>query len=237
MTNEIQKVSALEIPSADTPFTQVNQYGDHSVHVDHVENLTVRVIENQGSPTEDNNGVPYVPLTPTRYDSTTRIIYLGTDEVKLPVQLTPQNKISQQDLPYVNALCEVYSEKINGVVTPDAIDSLSPTLRRNFAEQRKAYYSAESIQRSVREVFADGEKQFKDLKMDAFDGISDTYFDDRHASGYDRLLAVLDKVTNITLSKSALVNIIGLIANLEKKGICHILVNDGTIKSWVDIDE
>ena len=32
-------------------------------------------------------------------------------------------------------------------------------------------------------------------------------------------------------------NIIGLIANLEKKGICHILVNDGTIKSWVNIDE
>ena len=124
-------------------------------------------------------------------------------------------------------------------MTPDTIGTLSNTLRRNFAEQRKAYYSAESIHRSVREVFADGDKQFQHGNAGSlFRGaISDTLFDDRHTSGYDRLLAVLDKVTNITLSKSSFMNIIGLIANLEKKGICHILVNDGTIKSWVNIDE
>ena len=32
-------------------------------------------------------------------------------------------------------------------------------------------------------------------------------------------------------------NIIGLIGSLEKKGVCHILVNDDVIKSWVNIDE
>ena len=32
-------------------------------------------------------------------------------------------------------------------------------------------------------------------------------------------------------------SIIGLIGNLEKKGVCHILVNDDVIKSWVNIDE
>ena len=131
----------------------------------------------------------------------------------------------------------MYAEKISQAVTPTDISSLSPSLRHNFAEQRKAYYSAESIQRSVREVFADGEKQFDVLKSDAFDGISDTYYDDRHQSGYDRLLAVLDKITNTTLTKSSLLNIAGLIGNLEKKGICHILVNDDVIKSWVNIDE
>ena len=104
MANEILKGSVPAIPSAGAPITQVNQYGDRSVHADHVENLNVTVIENQGSPTEDENGVPFVPLTPTRYDSTTRIIYLGTEEVKLPVQLTPQSSISPQELPYVNAL-------------------------------------------------------------------------------------------------------------------------------------
>lgn len=76
MANEILKGSVPAIPSAGAPITQVNQYGGRSVHADHVENLNVTVIENQGSPTEDENGVPFVPLTPTRYDSTTRIIYL-----------------------------------------------------------------------------------------------------------------------------------------------------------------
>ena len=28
-----------------------------------------------------------------------------------------------------------------------------------------------------------------------------------------------------------------LIGNLEKKGICHILVNDGTIESWVHVND
>jgi hypothetical protein len=34
-----------------------------------------------------------------------------------------------------------------------------------------------------------------------------------------------------------LVNIVGLIGNLEKKGICHMLVNDERIRSWVVIDD
>jgi len=36
----------------------------------------------------------------------------------------------------------------------------------------------------MREVFADGEKQFDAIKKDAYDGISDTYYDVRHQTGY-----------------------------------------------------
>ena len=223
--------------STGTSFTQLNQYGEHSISINTVNELKMTIIDNQGSPVKDENGMPFVPLSPTRYDCTNRIIYLGTEKIRLPVELTPQNDISPQELPYVNALCDVYAERINRVVTIETLNSLPPALHRNFAEQRKAYYSAESIRHSVREVFSDGDKQFLSLEEDAYDGISDTYYSDRHSSGYDRLLAVLDKVTSITLSKSAIMKIIGLIGNLEKKGICHILVNDGKIKSWVNIDE
>lgn len=224
-------------PDLPTSVTTVNQYGDRSIHAGHVENLTVNVFENQGSAAADDNGIPFVPITPTRYDSTTRIIYLGNEQIKLPVQLVPQNEIATHELPYINALCEVYAEKISKAVTPDSLDTLPNSLRRNLSEQRMSYYGAESIQRSVRDVFADGEQQFQNLKDDAFDGISTTYYDDRHTTGYERLQAVLEKITNTTLSKSSLMNIVGLIGNLEKKGICHILVNDERIKSWVNIDE
>jgi hypothetical protein len=180
---------------------------------------------------------PLTPITPTRYDSGSRTIYLGTDEVVLPVQLVPQSELEQHELPYIDALCEVYAEKISQEVTPDLISTLPPLYRRHFAEQRKAYYGAESVHRSVREVFADGEMQFNTLKEDAFEGIEPTYFDDSYVSGYDRLRAVLEKITSTTLTKSALVNIVGLIGNLEKKGICHMLVNDERIRSWVVIDD
>lgn len=186
-------------------------------------------------PKEDE--LPLSPITPTRYDSNSRIIYLGTDEVVLPVQLVPQSAIETHELPYINALCEVYAEKISQEVTPDSIATLPSMYKRHFAEQRKAYYSAESVRHSMREVFVDGEQQFSALKDDAYDGIEPTYYNDNYATGYDRLRAVLEKITSTTLTKSALVNIIGLISNLEKKGICHMLVNDERIRSWVVIND
>ena len=224
-------------PDLPTSVTEVNQYGERSIHAEHVENLTVNVFNNQGSADTDDNGIPYMPITPTRYDSVKRIIYLGNEHIKLPVQLVLPNEITTRELPYINALCEVYAQKINEAVTPDSLNSLPTSLKRNLADQRKAYYSAEGIQRSVRDVFADGEQQFQNLKDDAYEGISPTFYDDRHSTGFERLQAVLEKITNTTLSKSAFINIAGLIGNLEKKGICHILVNDERIKSWVNIDE
>ena len=226
-------------PDLPTNVTEVNQYGEKAIHANHIDNLSVEVnvYGDQGSAPVDENGNPYVPIVPTRFDNVSRIIYLGNERIKLPVQLTPQSDIASHELPYINALCEVYAEKISKEVTPDSICTLPPALRRNFSDQRKAYYSAESVQRSVREVFVDGEQQFQNLKDDAFEGISQTYYDDRITNGYERLQAALEKITSTTLSKSALINIVGLISNLEKKGICHILVNDDVIKSWVNIDE
>lgn len=48
------------------------------------------------------------------------------------------------------------------------------------------------------------------------------------------VLEVLKKVSDIQLTKSKLMLIKNLIGNLERLGIVHILVNDETIKSWVD---
>lgn len=52
-----------------------------------------------------------------------------------------------------------------------------------------------------------------------------------------RLNAVLEKVTSTSLDRSILSQMRNLIGNLEKKGICHILVNDGTIESWVHVND
>lgn len=232
MSDDITKKTLSSPPS-----TEVNQYGDHPVHIDHVDNLSMNVFTDRNSSPTDDSGQPYTPITPTRFDSASRTIFLGNEQIKLPVQLTPQSMITPEELPYINALCEVYAEKLSKAVTPDTIDTLPLSLRRNYANQRKAYYSAESLQRSVREVFSDGEQQFQNLKEDAFKGISPTLYDDRLTNGYERLQAVLEKITSTTLSKSAFINVVGLIGNLEKKGICHILVNDDVIKSWVNLDE
>lgn len=47
-------------------------------------------------------------------------------------------------------------------------------------------------------------------------------------------MEVLKKVPDIQLTKSKLILMKNLFGNLERLGIIHILVNDETIKSWVD---
>ncbi len=217
----------------------IQQTGQSNVNVTNLPGGNVNLIQN--SPVEyDGNGVPYTPVNHVRFDSQNSIIYLGNEQVSIPVELVQPKLLTPEELPYVNALCDVYAEKLGkatGDITPDMIPSLSKNLQRHYASQRKAYYQAEYVKHVARETFADGDSQFAALKEDAYAGIEDTYYDENHATGYDRLKAVLDRITTISLTKSALINVVGLIGNLEKKGICHILVNDEKIKSWVDIDE
>ena len=88
----------------------------------------------------------------------------------------------------------------------------------------------------MRDAFVDGERQFSALKDDAYDGIEMVYFDEDHETGYVRLREVLKKITSTELAKSNLVNIKGFITNKTRKGVCHILVDDARVKSWVNTD-
>lgn len=233
MDNNKNSITTASVP------TSIKQIGDHNLNVNNENGGIVNFFQNP--PTDyDANGVPYTPVNHVRFDSQNSVIYLGNDQVKIPVELVQPELLTPEELPYVNALCDVYAEKLGkaiGDITPDNISSLPKNLQRHYSSQRKAYYQADYVQHIAREAFADGNQQFAVLKEDAYAGIEDTYFDEDHITGYDRLKAVLDRITTISLTKSALMNISGLIGNLEKKGICHILVNDETIKSWVDIDE
>lgn len=49
-------------------------------------------------------------------------------------------------------------------------------------------------------------------------------------------MEVLKKITSTSLNRSQLVKL-DIIGNAERKGLCHVLINDGYINSWVDIDE
>ena len=160
-------------------------------------------------------------------------LYIDGDVIELPIKLSDV-QIYDFEAGYISALCDAYAEVLSrDSVTVDDIPALPKKYQTNFYDQRKAYLSAESIQRSIREVYEDRENQFDVLKSDAYDGIKTTYFDD-YDNGYRRLLEVLKKVSDVQLTKSKLSLIKNLIGNLERLGIVHILVNDKTMMSWVD---
>ena len=184
---------------------------------------------------EVGEAVPPVPIQPARFVD--GAVYLPDgDVIKLSVALKPYKNINEATLPYIHALCEVYTERLAKEVTPKTTGELPEKLQRHLELQRQAYFDAKSIERSVRDAFVDGERQFDALKDDAYDGIEMVYFDENHETGYDRLQEVLKKITSTELAKSNLVNIKGFITNKTRKGICHILVDDARIKSWVNTD-
>ena len=163
-------------------------------------------------------------------------LHIGGEVITIHHLLVPDN-VEKQELDYIHALYEAYAEKLHKETFTDTdIPSLPKRYAENYKEQRIAYYSAVSVERSVRDIFDDGENEFSQLKEDAWHGINTTYWRD-HEDGYARLNAVLEKITSTSLDSSVLSQMKHLIGNLEKKGICHILVNDGVIESWVNVDE
>lgn len=160
-------------------------------------------------------------------------LYIDGDVIELPIKLSDA-QIYDFEADYISALCDAYAEALSrDSVTVDDIPALPKKYQTNFYDQRKAYLSAESIQRSISEVYEDGENQFDILKADAYDGIKTTFFDD-YDNGYRRLLEVLKKISDVQLTKSKLSLIKNLIGNLERLGIVHIMMNDKTMTSWVD---
>lgn len=164
-------------------------------------------------------------------------LYLENNNViKLPSTYETYDKNDAELLPYIIKLMEVYSEKAH--VEIKTLEQLKafPALNANLARQRKSYYSAEAMRRSVRDLFADGEDNLKLLETEIYDSIKETYYNIDIKDGYTRLYQVLMKAQEAQLNSTVLLNIKGLITIEERKGICHILINDGTIKSWVEVD-
>lgn len=138
---------------------------------------------------------------------------------------------------YVQALYEAYASALGrDHIGSEDIDSLPQRIRKNYKQQNEAFFYAEAVQHKVRELFDDGEEEFSKLKKDELTFIDNTYWK-KYDNGFERLVAVLDRAMETDLSASCLANIRNLINNLAKMGICHIMVEDGDIKSWVIDDE
>lgn len=137
---------------------------------------------------------------------------------------------------YVQALYEAYENKLKRKINADNIHTMPQRLQENYKEQNRAFFYADSVRHDIRELFDDGEEEFKKLKEDEMTYIRRTYwrpYDD----AFERLDAVLDRAMNADLSSSVLANMRNLINNLAKMGICQIMVEEGDIKSWVIEDE
>ena len=176
-----------------------------------------------------------LPSQTIYYDKSDGKLHVGGDEISIPKEIEPPQDIAPEEEKYICELLAAYAEAINSNdLSKTNLETLPEKYKRNFSDQRINYYSALRIDRFIRESFDKGEERSKKWKSETHDYIKDTLWDD-YENGYKRLLSVMKKVVDCSTT-SAVENIQNLIGPKEKKGTCHLLVNDGYVH-WVDKDE
>lgn len=159
-------------------------------------------------------------------------IRFGGRRLNMPDTLSPNETIESTELTYISALLEAYSDALG--IQINSIEALKAKNHRFFDHlnrQRKDYYAAETIRRFVRDTLTDS-RQFDILKEEIYNGIIDTHEQD-YDNGYDRLSADLKQAAKVNTSKCILDSKLHCIGNGERKGTCHMLVNDNVIR-WVN---
>lgn len=169
------------------------------------------------------------------YDAKDNTLHLGKKVIQLPDQAIPPEVPKPDEDLYIKALLAAYAHDLGRtVVLPEELAGLHRKYKENFSTSRISYYSAVRICRFLRESFTDAEEELELWKRQTKDYIIDTLNDD-YDSGYRRLVAVLKMVVNCTTT-AAVDSCNRLIGPNERKGVCHLLANEGEI-SWVFEDE
>ena len=156
--------------------------------------------------------------------------------VPRPAGLEIPEELESDELTYVTELLTAYADA-EGIVLPKESLTQYPKYKADFERRRKDYYAAETIRRGSRDVFGKKDPdQFDVLKDETYDGVIDVHSQD-FPHGFARLNKVMAQAATIRVDKCLLSRLPDWIGASEKKGVCHILVNDRRIQGWVANDE
>lgn len=162
--------------------------------------------------------------------------YLGNDVIDVSPIIFKEINIDFT-LPYIDELIKAYNDDLHtNIYNINNIDKLPSKYKFDFYEQKNNFYSAEVVHHSLRDVFDDGEEHFTTLKDEIFSGVYQSLIND-YPTAFIRLQQVMEKACIISIDKSIITQIKNYIGNSEKKGICHILVNEGKIKGWISDED
>ena len=151
---------------------------------------------------------------------------------KKPEAKVPK-RVQQTEIKYVMQLYAAYSEA-TGKPIKKASDLDPLDYRDDFEHHRKNYYKAELVCRETRDsVRPDEASPIEELKNEVEEGIYEA-----RRKPYDDALhkvdAVMEQASKVPISSWVDDATFRWIGPAEKKGVCHILVNDERFK-WVEV--
>lgn len=133
-----------------------------------------------------------------------------------------------EHLPYVKQLVKAYDSAHNEAISD--ITQIPKSYNRHFTDARKSFYKAEELRVLTRDNLS--EEIFMKLKDEIYDGVINTV-EETHDNGFKKAKAVEDKAVNIKIESNPLRE---TCQTIDKKGLCHHLVNDEKI-TWVEENE
>lgn len=161
----------------------------------------------------------------------TPLFYFRFGGTKKPVRrknMTFTSKIEEYEINYVNELLDVYTEKLGFPVTKDNIKK-HIKINEDFNENRSYFFSAESLNRNLRDVLSSNE-EFDNLKNEIYSGVSN-FAKREFKLSEEKMNEILHEATRTDLSSCVSYRYLHFVKNDDKKGICHHLVNEGRI-TW-----
>ena len=153
-----------------------------------------------------------------------------TDNIdrKRPIRNTEIH--SDNNIRCLQAVIEAYRSKIGDFKCLNIQDY--PQFKNHFKRQKEAYFAAEAVRHASRESFLIEENPFEDLLDESYDGVSETW-EREYKNGLERMEAVLSQAVQISMESNLISRETVWVTVRVKKGLCHILVNEGRIEGWV----
>ena len=147
-----------------------------------------------------------------------------------PIQIEVPSEITTEEMTYVSAILEAFAEDAGvDVILEDELLSKEDykKYKAKLDRYRSDFYKAESIRESLKDTKLESEVGvFKELENDTYDGIIEK-LEEYYPTSFARMTSVLNHATTIPLRSLIAGSWVG---SAEKKGICHILVNEGRIQ-------
>ncbi len=155
-----------------------------------------------------------------------------------------KNPLQQIDIPesilseeraYTAALMAAYAQDLSD--SSITLETLSEHAEqeKHLAEQRKYYFAAEAVRRGTRDIYKK-EDQFDVLKEEIHEGVKEVW-EEQYSGGLARLRSVLKQAGVTQPNRCWLYRDTDWLGIPQKKGVCHFLVNDGSIEGWVRDDD
>ncbi|MEW5655222.1 ABC-three component system protein [Streptomyces cinereoruber] len=142
-----------------------------------------------------------------------------------PQIMKPPAEHTLMEARYVQKLLDAYREEWGDKA--DTLDRVAEheDARDHLKSQREAFYSAESLRLFARDATPEGHFE---AVADDIHSIVVEVARGRHASGLDRLQAVLVTASQVILTETILAK---LVRPLDRKGVCHHLANEDRL-TW-----